>query len=418
MLCRVPGGCAAAATVEALNQMKTVSLLAGLLALTIAWGVAAQPNPPPVRLAIVPEDASSALAADMLTAALSQQENLQLLERADIEKVYREQSLSATGQDSLKLGRILGADGVLALRAIASPDSTNLMVQLIAVKPGVILFAPSFALPLAASGDWASAFAPRLHAYWPKLSVLAKDAIPLSVVNLRSAIQSPEGIEAEKQLKLLAIQRLSQEPRFFVLDRERIQSLGEEKERNADESAFWDGSYLLEGVLDQNGYAKDTLTLNARLTPAKGGAPLLLEVSGSRTNYAEVISRLAAKITELLRVNSTLREWNPADEAQQYFEEAKWALKWGVLAEAQSAADSAWALGKRDVDCAARHGESRSGSRMCLRCGAITLSEIGLSRATNWHMRLAMDQTSMHAKQPGAVSGKRHRKIASPSIEA
>ena len=124
-----------------------------------------------------------------------------------------------------------------------------------------------------------------LNSFLPKLALLPKDAIPISVVNLRSAVQSAEAQEAERQLKLLAIQRLSQERQFFVLERQRMQLLSEEKELKADESAFWNGSYLLEGVVDQNGYSKDTITINARLTPPKGGAPLLFEVSGSRTNY-------------------------------------------------------------------------------------------------------------------------------------
>ena len=181
--------------------------------------------------------------------------------------------------------------------------------------------------------------------------MLPKDAIPISVVNLRSAVQSAEAQETERQLKLLIIQRLSQERQFFVLERQRMQLLGEEKELKADESAFWNGSYLLEGVVDQNSYASETITINARLTPPKGSAPLLFEVSGSRTNYAEVINRLAAKVAELLEISSAVKEWNAADEAQQYYDEARWALKWREFSEAQAAADSAWALGKQDTDC-------------------------------------------------------------------
>lgn len=131
-----------------------------------------------------------------------------------------------------------------------------------------------------------------------------------------------------------------------------MQLLGEEKELKADESAFWNGSYLLEGVVDQSGYSKDVITINARLTPSKGGVPLPFEVSGSRSNLAEVINQLAAKVTGLLQVKSSVPEWNAADEATQYLDEAKWALRWGIYPEAQAAIESAWALGKRDLDCA------------------------------------------------------------------
>ena len=318
----------------------------------VALNVRAQTDAP-VRLALMTESEEAAPAADVLTAQLSRNPDIQLLERNEIDKVYREQGLSAANRDYLKLGRLLAADGLLLLNVVRTPQTTNLTARLVAVKPGVVLADEGFSWPLAQMNEWSASFAERLGWLLPKLTVLAKDAITISVVNLRSAISSAEAQETERQLKLLVIQRLSQERQLFVLERQRMQLLSEEKELKSDESAFWDGSYLLEGVVDQNGYSKETVTVNARLTPPKGRAPLLFEISGSRTNLAEVINRLATKVTELLKVNSTVTEWNAADEAQQYFEEAKWALRWGLYSEAQAAADSAWALGKHDLDCAA-----------------------------------------------------------------
>ena len=325
----------------------------------IATRLLAQSNPP-VRLALIADTDEASAASDVLTAQLSRNPRLHLLERNEIEKVYREQGLSAANRDYLKLGRILGADGLLIFDIVRTKQATNLMARLIAVKPGVVLTDGSFPWPLKDIPSWAESAAPYLNSFLPKLALLPKDAIPISVVNLRSAAQSAEAQETERQLKLLTIQRLSQEKQFFVLERQRMQLLNEEKELKADESAFWNGSYLLEGVVDQNGYSKDTITINARLTPPKGGAPLLMEASGSRTNYSEAINRLATKVTELLKVNSNVPEWNAAGEAQQYYDEAKWALKWGVYSEAQAAADSAWALGKHDQDCAIVRIESAS----------------------------------------------------------
>lgn len=306
----------------------------------------------PVKLALISETDEVSPAADVLTATLSGNGKIQLLERDEIEKVYREQGMSEANRDDLKLGRLLGADGLLLLNVVRTRQATNLTARLIAVKPGVVLTDGSFPWPLKDTTQWAQSAATYLDSFLPKLTVLAKDAIPISVVNLRAAIQSGEEQEAERELKLLTIQRLSQERQFFVLERQKMQLLGEEKTLSSDESAFWDGSYLLDGVVDQNGYSKDTITINGRLTPPKGGAPLLFEVSGNRTNLAEVVNKLADKVAELLNVNSTVKEWKAADEAQQYFDEAKWALKWGVFQEAEAAADSSWALGKKDLDCA------------------------------------------------------------------
>jgi Curli production assembly/transport component CsgG len=327
---------------------KSVSILA-LLFLTVR--LLAQTNAS-VKLAIIAETSETARVADFLTAALSRAGKFQLLERNEIEKVYREEGLSAANRDDLKLGRILGADGVLLLNVMKTPQATNLTTRLIAVKPGVILTEGSFPWPLKDPAAWAETAADYLNSFWAKLTLPAKEAIPISVVNLRGAIASSKEQEAERQLKLLTIQRLSQERQFFVLERQKMQLLGEEKNLSSDESAFWDGSYLLDGVVDQNGYSKDTMTVNARLIPPRGGAPLLFEVSGSRTNLAEVVNSLAAKVAAFLKVKATIKEWSATDEANQFFNEAKWALRWGVFSDAEASADSAWALGKIDSDCA------------------------------------------------------------------
>ena len=182
----------------------------------------------------------------------------------------------------------------------------------------------------------------------PKLSVLVQDAVPISIVNLRAAIQSPETQELERQLTSLTMQRLSHERQLFVLERRKMQLLASEKQLKGFEYfEFWNGSYLLEGTIDRNGYSKDTMTLSAQLTPPKGGAPLTIEVRAAETNLIGSINRLADKVRENLKLAGTAAPWNAADEAQKYFEEAKWALKWDLLDQAQSAAESAWALGMR-----------------------------------------------------------------------
>jgi len=330
--------------------MNIKNLFIFLIVSALASQLSAQKNEP-VRLALITETDEASTALDVLTAQLSGNPKIQLLERNEIEKVYREQGLSAENKDYLKLGQILGADGLLLLDVVRTPQATNLTARLIAVKPGVVLTDGSFPWPLTDTAQWAESVSTYLDSFVPKLTVLVKDAIPISVVNLRSAVQSADALETERKLKLLTIQRLSQERQLFVLERQKMQLLTGEKDLKLDDSAFWNGSYLLEGVVDQHGYSKDTITLDARLTPPNGGVPLQFEVSGSRTNLTEVINQLASKVDEALKVNSTVPAWNTADEAAKYFDEAKWAMRWGVYSEAQASSDSAWALGKRDMDC-------------------------------------------------------------------
>lgn len=328
----------------------------------------------PVRLALVSADEGVRLSADLLTAEFSRDAGITLLERDQVERIYRE--LAAGGQDFLKLGQVLGADGLLLLDSVEEgaaptpptgpipfatptpPKTYALNARLVAVKPGVVLAAERFTVERDMIPAWASAYVRRLQPLLPKLVVLAKDAIPVSVVNLRSAVSSSEAPELEQQLQTLVVQRLSREPQLFVLERQKLQQATEEKGLLKDETAFWNGAWLLEGVVDQNSYSKHTITLNVRLTPAKGGPPAQFEISGSRTNLTEVINALAVRVVAALKINSPVKEWNAVDEAAQFFEEAKWALNWGVYKQAQTAADAAWALGKRDLTCALLRGKS------------------------------------------------------------
>jgi hypothetical protein len=189
--------------------MSAKSILLVLVILISTLRLPAQTNVP-ARLALLAESPDASAALDVLTAQLSGNKNLQLLERNEIEKVYREQGLSVANRDYLKLGQILGADGLLLMETAREGTNQFLNVRLVAVKPGVVLAAEKFSWPLASVVEWSSSFAGHLDLFLPKLMVLVKDAIPISVVNLRSSIQSTGSLEAEKQLKLLTIQRLSQ----------------------------------------------------------------------------------------------------------------------------------------------------------------------------------------------------------------
>jgi Ca2+-binding EF-hand superfamily protein len=311
---------------------------------------------PPIRLAIISQGTAVAPIADLLTAELSKDQNLALLERDQIAKVLREQTLDLShgGKNLVQVGQILGADGLLILQNApkGAGGEPSFFVRLVAVKPGVVLAVEEHPVSIINRPEWPAEFAGHMKALLPKLSVLPKDAIPISIVNLRSAVSSDEGKETERELKPLTILRLTQEKQFFVLERQQLQQLAGEKDLQQDDSPFWNGSYLLDGVADQNGYSKDTITLNARLTPPKGGRPIPIEITASRTNLVELANQLALKIDEALKITSSAPAWSGAEEARQYLDEARWALKWKIYSEAQSAAESAWALGKMDLECA------------------------------------------------------------------
>ncbi len=88
-----------------------------LLGIFLATQAGAQSNAT-VRLALIAETPEASAASDLLTVELSKNSQVTLLERNEIEKAYREQGLSAGNKDFVKLGQVLGADGLCLLNVV------------------------------------------------------------------------------------------------------------------------------------------------------------------------------------------------------------------------------------------------------------------------------------------------------------
>ena len=333
--------------------MKTWFALLALLVAT-AGELPAQTHSAPVRLALIAGDTTAVTAADLLTVELSKQAGLQLLERAEIERVCREQRLSAANADRLKLGELLNADGLVVLETAREGTNQILSARLVAVRPGVVLAQVRVSWPVTDAPQWARWLASDFAPFYPKLSVLLKDAIPISVLNLHSALRTTPDQSLEKELTVLLIHRLTREREVFVLERQHLaRALFEKELAPGEESPFWTGRFLLDGVLDKAGFDPNKLTLQARLVAPAGGAATPMEVAGPRTNLVPIVEALVAQVLAALHRNPGTNEWRPLEEAGQYYTEAEWALRWGLKAEAQAASESAWALGQRTREVAA-----------------------------------------------------------------
>ncbi len=112
---------------------------------------------PGVRLAMLPLDAEGevaravgALVQDELAAGLAQGKAVQLVERDKLEAVLREMSLQQSGLvregDEISMGKLLGAQVLLALRATRVGDAVNVSFRLVDVEAGSALGGGSFAL--------------------------------------------------------------------------------------------------------------------------------------------------------------------------------------------------------------------------------------------------------------------------------
>lgn len=299
------------------------------------------------RLAILADPAAAA-EADLLTAELSHQP-VRLLERVEIERVLAEQKLALSGLAATELpriGQLLKADGVVFLGKEGKEKQKTLTLRCVAVHPGVVIESSREDAP-ADPGKWSSETAARLAVLLPKLAVSAQAALPVSVLNLRVTRARPEAAELERELTVLLTHRLAHEPALFVLEREQMGSLAEEK-ANGD-APFWTGRWLIDGSIEQAIADPDALTITVGLHPPGGGAVTLVKHHCRRVDLLPAAGALSQEIARALKQKPSLTAWDAKIEAEQFWREAQWALRTGLYPAAQRAAEASWALGLRSA---------------------------------------------------------------------
>ncbi len=306
------------------------------------------------KLAVIAESPEVKNLADVLTVQWSLKGGVTLLERADLEKVLSEQALTGGNQkDFVKLGQLLGADGLIILETAKSGTNSVLATRLVAVSPGVVLDIKGFSLPVKDIEGWSEYMVQSHTPLLPKLKVPRSAAVPISILNFRASLDSPANRDLERQLTTLTVSRLAQQREFFVLERQRMSQLTWEKTlKGVDEAPFWTGSFLLEGTLDKDGFDPKNTTVSARLKSANDGAVVPIELSGARTNLAGFVDKLASRVSESILKRADWPAWDAKAEADKFFDESVWAERWGLFEQAQQAINAAWALGRRNAQTA------------------------------------------------------------------
>ena len=327
--------------------MKHLSILIFAWVANAALGLAGEP----VRLAISGDPAFTK-EADLLTVELSKSKEIALLERQSILKIADEHSLHAgKAGDDIKLGQLLGADGLLILSSVEVDGRKLLSARLVAVHLGVVIdewSSPPYeadegrAMPLF--------FSRRIEPLLQKLRITKKDAIPVSVAGLFAAVDSPELRAVERELTWLLIHRLTKEPSVFVLERRRMEDLVLEKNLTAENSKpFLSGAVIVEGKLEAH-EGKLDLALGLRRPGEKKAKPS--NITGATKDLPAFVEKIAASLLIDLKLKPLQQNWNLEEEAAVYADQAEWALHHRMIDLCITSAESAWALGRRDVDLA------------------------------------------------------------------
>jgi hypothetical protein len=289
--------------------------------------------------------------ADLLTVELGALPGVVMLERESLARIAAEQKLaSGSSQSLVKLGALLGADGIVVIEGRKLATRTYLDLRIVSVQHGVALGWWNYEMAESQASTWAKEAAGQLHRFVPRLSRSTRDSAPISFVGFRSSSTSRSGTEFERLVNSLLLNRLRAESDLLVLERQKLLDAAFEKSLNSDDRKFWNGAYLLDGSLNPERIEREAITLRARLVSPGDSSPLLLEVRGSRTNLSAFASDLVAEVRRALQTKPSTVVWEANAEAHGFYVEAERAARWGFWPEARAAVDTALALGKDDPE--------------------------------------------------------------------
>ena len=139
-----------------------------------------------IKLAIIDLDTENGNIVDLLTVELSEQSNLIILERSEIERILTEHSISAANikNESFRLGKLLGAGAVLCLNQEKKGKQSVLKFSLMAVNIGVVIKQWYSSLNLQEDSGGRKKVKKHIIDNLKKLKISQQDAIPISFMGI------------------------------------------------------------------------------------------------------------------------------------------------------------------------------------------------------------------------------------------
>lgn len=305
-----------------------------------------------VRLGIVDRAGERDMTA-VLTAVLSNEEDLVLLEREGMDAVIRERELAGLGlaEASVRAGRLIKAEAILLLERREVDGRGVLETSLIHVDLGFRLETTYTRLPLEDASEWTDGVRAMVHRAIPKLRVEREEAHLVSLIGLRSPLASAEGRRAEVNANLLLRHHLARHPNVFVLERWGL-DLPETEHRfvgGESEPEYSLATALVEGEIR---VGDGSVTIEAYIrgsVPGKGGR---IELTGRAEALDEVVEEASSEIIGNLGLDYAASSWSRGDEAKRFAREARSAGYAEMWDEALEAALAARALGYDSAEAA------------------------------------------------------------------
>lgn len=273
----------------------------------------------------------------LLTTALSNHSDIVVLEREEVDKIFREQNLQIAGltaQEGIHLGGILKADAL----ALLDINASGLTTRLVDVNSGAVLLWTTAPAPVIDPATWGNLRAEEIAKLAVKLGSSSTKAIPISLMEINSPIAGAKAKILEENLNTLLASRLLANPSTLVLDRRNLQHAVTEHGFGAETQTFLNGARVIDGTIDEN---PEGFSLHLRLQTPDDTTGQIVNVSG--IDLIDVVEKANEEVLKILQLPA--RPWNSAEEADRFVKEAKWAERNGMWEQAARALEAAVALG-------------------------------------------------------------------------
>ena len=286
-------------------------------ALVLGAGFARSVMAEPVRLAVIAEGASADCRnlADLLQAELSNRDGIEMVERAEIDRVLAEQALTASGlvdeSQRIRLGEILRAKGLLF---VGEESSSNQVLRLRLVETTRGFLAAYIVQAVSGSMEpLVRGMVERVALGVPTLLLKPEQQTCISILHFGNSL--PKTLKPVFSLEQFGdgVEQKLMEGVFscsgtVLLERRRLGDLARESDFGEGKPSLLIGDLLVDGelalsstLIDERGRPKVTMTLRVRNT-GSGKEKVVQEETGLDDLGAvseDMIDRLCGKILEM-----------------------------------------------------------------------------------------------------------------------
>ncbi len=281
----------------------------------------------------------------LLEVALSRRPGLALVERSQIQDILRELSLSAGGffdpSQSPRLGHILGAQILIFVEKMPSPNGPIDRYRLVESKTGIVIntlfedekVANDITLIVQTIGQGLQ-----------KLLVPPNQRYYIGVLDVRN---TEPGIALDgkaEALKMFLANDMALSPNIFVLDREHLQHLQEEKTLSNNDLDLKASTYLIEGGI-RHSYEGQTLLVQLFLHKMDGTGAQQIDVQVPSDDILTTRYILRQRILELLNAKAVEKiPDNKQMESVMFLKQVAPLILSGKYEDAVRSAEVAYAL--------------------------------------------------------------------------